>query len=177
MTFFRLLTIIPVSIIITNTLIFHFANTLWGWNLPNSVLFLFSSEKTQFSLLCVIYLLGLFFLKLYYEKKYGREKALTLMGGNRFLFAKNSIAALTVLFIGIMEIALSGSKNANTLGLGKYPFIIFLAPLLLFYHPHKGERNQTLDWTTLILYILSFAGGYLLIVIPFLILILYSAFL
>jgi hypothetical protein len=86
---YRLLTIIPVLIIIISTLIYHYANTRWGWNLSIPVLYLFSSERTQFSLLCVIYLLGLYFLKLFYEKKYGKEKALALMGGNRFLLLKN----------------------------------------------------------------------------------------
>ena len=173
---YRLLTIIPITIIVVNTLIYHFANTVWGWNLSIPVLNLFSSEKTQFSLLCVIYLLGLFFLKLYYEKKYGKEKALALMGGNRFLFAKNSIAALTVFAIGLIEIIFSNSKSAHILGVGKYPNIIYLSPLLLFYHPHKGERNVALDWTTLILYFLSFAGGYLLIALPFVLIIFFIIF-
>lgn len=30
---YRLLTIIPITIIVVNTLIYHFANTVWGWNL------------------------------------------------------------------------------------------------------------------------------------------------
>lgn len=173
---YRLLTIIPVTMIIVNTLIYHLANTAWGWNLSIPVLNLFASEKTQFSLLCVIYLLGLYFLKLVYEKKYGKEKSLALMGGNRFIFAKNSIAALTVLLIGLIEIIFLNNKTAHTLGVGKYPYLILLSPLLLFYHPHKGERNQALDWTTLILYIIAFAGGYLLIAVPFLIIIVYAVF-
>jgi hypothetical protein len=166
---YRLLTIIPVLIIITNTLIYHYANTKWGWNLSIPVLYLFSSERTQFSLLCIIYLLGLYFLKLYYEKKYGKEKGLALMGGNRFLLLKNSIAALTVLIIGILEISLKNNNAAHELGLGKYPNIIWLAPALLFYHPHKGERSAGTDWATLIFYFLSFAGGYILIALPFII--------
>lgn len=97
------------------------------------------------------------------------------MGGNRFLFAKNSIAALTVFVIGLMEIIFQNNKAANVLGIGKYPSLIILSPFLLFYMPHKGERNRALDWTTMILYILAFAGGYLLIAIPFILIIIFSA--
>lgn len=169
LVFYRWLTAIPIAIIVVNTLIYHYANTEWGWNLPIKILYLFASEKTQFSLLCIIYLLGLFFLKYRYEMKYGKEKALALMGGNRFIFLKNSIAALTVLVIGLVEIIFYKNTAAHELGLGKYPYIIILAPFLLFYHPHKGGRNQTLDWTTMILYVIAFAGGYILIAVPFII--------
>jgi len=174
LTFYRLLTIIPVSIIISSTLIFHYANTSWNWNLSIPVLYLFSSERTQFSLLCIIYLLVLYFLKLFYTKKYGEKKALALMNGNRFLFSKNAIAAGTVLLIGLLEIILLNNNGAHDLGLGKYPYLILLSPFLLFYHPHMGERNNALDYTTTILYVLSFAGGYLLIFIPLVLMVLAS---
>jgi transcriptional regulator with XRE-family HTH domain len=163
---YRLLTLIPIGIIVSFTLIFHYANTAWGWNLPIKVLYIFSSERTQFSLLCVTYLLGLYFLKLFYEKKYGKEKAYSLMYGNRFLLSKNAIASIAVFLIGLMEIILYKNKGAGELGLGKYPFLILLSPFLLLYHPHMGKRNTALDYTTLVLYILAFAGGYLLILIP-----------
>lgn len=171
---YRLLTIIPVGIIITFTLIFHYANTVWGWNLPIKVLYIFSSEKTQFSLLCVIYLLGLYFLKLFYEKKYGREKACSLMYGNRFLLTKNAIASISVLIIGLMEIILYKNKSAGELGLGKYPYLILLSPFLMLYHPHIGKRNTALDYSTTILYVLAFAGGYLILFVPLILIFLLS---
>jgi DNA-binding XRE family transcriptional regulator len=166
---YRLLTIIPVGIIISFTLIYHYANTLWNWNLSIPVLYLFASEKTQFSLLCVTYLLGLYFLKLFYEKKYGKEKALALMNGNRFLFMKNAIAAGTVFIIGLLEFILKGNSAANDLGLGKYPYLILLAPALLFYHPHLGERNKVVDSITMGFYVFALVGGYIIIAVPLLV--------
>jgi len=171
---YRLLTIIPVGIIITNTIIYNCANTLWGWNLPVWTLYIFSSERIQFSLLCVSFLLALYFLKLYYVKKYGEDKARILMNGNRFLCTKNIIGALIVLVIGSLELGLANSPNAHALGLGKYPYLIYCAPLILLYHPHMGKRNKAVDYTTMTFYALALCGAYLVLLVPFIILIIVS---
>lgn len=140
---YRLLTIIPVTLIITNTLIFHYAISTWGWKLPTYVLYLFASEKTQISLLCVIYLLGLFVLKTFYEVKYGKEKAKILINGNKFTLYKNTLAAVTVLSIGLLEIGLQYNRSANKLGIGLYPYITLLSPFLLSINLIK-EREVSL---------------------------------
>ena len=159
----RLLTIIPIGIIITSTLIYNYANTIWEWNLSVPILYLFSSEKIQFSLLCIIYLIGLFIFKTLMEKKYGEDKTKILMNGNKAIFIKNGIAALTILIIGLNEMVLSKNNYALTLGLGKYPNLVYIAPALLLYHPHMGARNLKVDWTLNILYIISFGGIYIIL--------------
>ena len=159
----RLLTIIPIAIIVTNTLIYNYANSIWGWNLSVPVLYLFSSEKIQFSLLCIIYLLGLFIFKTLMEKKYGADKTKILMNGNKALFIKNGIGAVTVFIIGLLELLLSKNNYALTLGLGKFPNLMYIAPALLLYHPHMGARNVKFDWAIDILYIISFGGIYIIL--------------
>ena len=57
---------IPVIILFGTYVIFNGANTSFGWNLPDWALYLFASERIPFSLLCVSYLFGVYFLRLFF---------------------------------------------------------------------------------------------------------------
>lgn len=160
---YRLCSVLPVALIVSRTLIFNLANTTWNWNLSIPVLYFFSSERIQFTFLCIVYLFGFYFMKTYVEKKYGKEKAIVVLNGNRFLWCKNLFTALAIALVGIIEIIFAKNQMASNLGIGKYPGILFLSPLVLFYHPHKGKRNIVIDYITLGLYFFSFAGAYILI--------------
>lgn len=168
---YRLSAIVPIVLIISRTLIFNLANSVWGWDLSIPVLYFFSSERIQFSVLCVIYLVGFYFMKTFVEKKYGKEKATAILNGNRFLWTKNLFTASVVAIVGIIEIVFARNQIASNLGIGKYPGILFLSPLVLFYHPHMGARNIILDYATLALYFIAFAGAYILIAVFVLVLV------
>ena len=87
--------------------------------------------------------------------------------GNRFIILKNLMTSIIVLGVWIFEIIFSGNASLNKIGIGINTHIILLLPILLLYHPHKGPRNLAVDYTTLFLYFVSLAYGYLLAVIIF----------
>ena len=95
----------------------------------------------------------------------GKEKASVFFNGNKFLWIKNGIVAAIIATIGIVEIILKNNITANKVGLGMYSNILFLIPLLMFYHPHKGPRNLILDWTTLGLYIIAISLSYVAVIL------------
>ena len=57
--------------------------------------------------------------------------------------------------VAIVEFLLRYNKTANQLGLGQSYYIYILIPLVLFYHPHKGDRKTVLDWIITALYMAS----------------------
>lgn len=156
----RLMVLIPIAIIVTTTIINQGWKN-WGWDLDPVVSFLLLAERPQFSLLCVVYLVTFYFLRLWIRKKYGEEKAILIFQSNRFLWYKNILTASLLLIIGFGELMASHNGIASIYGFGQYWPIIFLAPALLFYHPHKGPRNRILDITTTLAYGIALMGGFI----------------
>jgi hypothetical protein len=145
-------------IIIFKYIIFHGANTSFGWNLPNWAYYLFASERITFSLLCVSYLYGIYFLRLFFKYKYGDDMATNYFNGNRFLFAKNTLVCVIIIVISVIDLLVARIPNAKSWGFGYTYYTLLLIPLLFFYHPHKGPRNKIVDYITLALYIIAFSG-------------------
>lgn len=158
---YRLLSLIPIAWIFVSTLIFQNYKA-WGLNRNTWGLYFFNSERPQFSILCVSYLVGLYFLRLFYERKYGKENAKHYFNSNRFYFQKNILICLVICLLSLSEYL---TRNLTTLpkGIGGYWQIIYLVPFLLFYHPHFGKRNKFVDSLTLILYFFFFGIGYLFV--------------
>ncbi len=157
---FRLMCLIPIAWIIASSVIFENYKAL-GLDFNTWQVYFFDSERPQFSLLCVSYLVGLYLIRLYFKKKYGQEAAKRFFNGNRFNFIKNIFICLIVAAIAVNEYCLR-NYTSNIKGIGSYYQIVYLIPMLLFYHPHLGKRCKPLDYFTLILYGLFFSFGYLL---------------
>lgn len=157
---FRLLCLIPIAWILVSSVIFENYKAL-GLEFNTWQVYFFDSERPQFSLLCVSYLVGLYLIRLYFKKKYGQEAAKRFFNGNRFYYIKNIFICLIVAAIAVNEYCLR-NYTSNIKGIGSYYQIVYLIPMLLFYHPHLGKRCKPLDYFTLILYGLFFSFGYLL---------------
>ncbi len=158
---YRLFSLIPILWIFVSTLIFQNYKA-WGLERNTWGLYFFNSERPQFSILCVSYLVGLYFLRLFYERKYGKENAKHYFNSNRFYFQKNILICLVICLLSLSEYL---TRNFSSLpkGIGGYWQIIYLVPFLLFYHPHLGKRNKFVDYLTLILYFIFFGIGYLFV--------------
>ena len=161
---YRCLAIIPISFIFISWLLYYGDGVLFTLGWDRNIKNLFNCEKIPFSLLAVSYLVGLFFLRLFFEKKYGVERARIFFNGNKFIWIKNIMVAAIIVIIGIVEIILDHHTMANKMGLGLYSNLIFLAPILFFYHPHKGPRNLVVDYLTLFFYFIAITTAYVLVV-------------
>ena len=156
---FRCLSILPLAWILISTIIFQNYKK-WGIEFNTWQVYFFNSERPQFSLLCCSYLVGLYFLRLFFKHRYGPDVAARFFNGNKFYFLKNILVCVIICALSLSEYLLAHSTKGNR-GLGGYWEIIYLAPMLLFYHPHFGMRNKPLDYFTLILYGVFFAMGYI----------------
>lgn len=159
---FRLFSLIPILTIIVSTYL-NYASKMYNWNCPLWFKYLINTGRPQISILCILYLVGLYFLRLTFKMKYGTEACKTLFNGNRYLICKNLLMTNIILIISLMEFILCKNTLAHKFDLGLYPHFIMLAPLMLLYHPHTGGRNKKTDYLILGTYIFFFGLGYFII--------------
>ncbi len=156
---FRLLSIIPIIWILFTTYIHLNAKAL---GIKNNIWidYFFTTERPQFSFLCITYLVSLYFIRLFIKHKYGETNANKIFTGNRYFFIKNILVCVIISLIALEEY-LNRNISTNVRGLGQYYQIIYLVPFLLFYHPHLGKRSKIVDYFTMSLYMLFISIGYI----------------
>lgn len=158
---YRSLVIIPIVIIITSFILSNI-DVLYGVKFPNYwVKLLFVGDRFPLSILAITYLVSLFFIRLYYKKKYGEKNAERYFNGNRFIFTKNLLAASLIIIIWGFEMMFKGNATLNKMGIGINTPLIILAPLVLLYHPHKNARNAPADILLITIYGLVLAFLYI----------------
>ena len=159
---FRCLGILPIMYLVASFLIYH-ADVIFGYEFESLWFrYFFTSERLPFTMLAVLYLVGYFFMRLHYKRLYGEENAKKYFMSNRFIMTKNIMTATLVVLVWIFEMIFSTNGTMNKIGIGLSKYLIVLAPLLLFYHPHKGPRNLAVDGMTMTLYFVSLAYGYVI---------------
>lgn len=157
---FRLCSLFPLLWLVFSVLVFAYHKE-WGWNLTTFQLYFFNSEGIQFSSICILFLYGLFFLKLFFRKKYGEEKAKRFFFSNRYFLYRNILLCAIIVLVSILE-ALLSSFGITFDG---YYQILLLVPFFLFYKPHLIRRNRIVDRITLISYFLVFGIGYIAVLL------------
>ncbi|MBR6703804.1 MAG: helix-turn-helix transcriptional regulator [Lachnospiraceae bacterium] len=162
---YRLCSLIPALVIFGAHVVSKGAKVLFGWELPLSLRLLLNGEKIPFSVLCVSYLFMLFFLRLFFERRYGTENARKIFNGNRFLWIKNGLTCLLILFIVVLNLLMGRGSQAVDFGWGQATDLLLLVPLIFFYHPHKGPRSRFVDALTMTYYLFALSIGYVLAII------------
>ena len=86
----------------------------------------------------------MFFIKLFFKKRYGVEKATTFFNGDRFILINNISCSLIILIVGLVDLVFRGNEFAYYLGLGTNIWILALIPFLLFtkYGPNNIEISH-----------------------------------
>ena len=149
---YRSMAIIPILLIIISYM-FNYSNFFFGFEITNYwVKALFLGNRFALSLLAVTYLVSLFFIRLFFKKRFGEKNANRYFNGNKFIFLKNGLACVLILLIWIIEMLAKDNVALNNIGIGQNYFIIILAPLIFFYHPHKNSRRTVLDGTLITIY-------------------------
>nr|MBQ6242039.1 helix-turn-helix transcriptional regulator [Lachnospiraceae bacterium] len=159
---YRLCSLIPVAVIFGAHVIAKGSVQFFGHELPLMLRLLLNEEKIAFSVLCVGYLFMLFFLRLFYEHRYGTENARRIFNGNRFIWVKNGLTCGLIVLIVAVNALMGRSARAVDFGWGQTTDLLLLIPLILFYHPHKGPWNRAVDALTMGYYLFALCFGYLL---------------
>ncbi len=157
---YRLCSLIPVLIIFGTHFISKWSDLFFEEELPLWLRLMLNEEKIAFSVLCVGYLYLLYFLRLFYEHRYGTDSAQKIFNGNRFIWVKNGLSCLLIFLIVAVNQLLGLSSRALDFGWGQTTDLLLLVPLILFYHPHKGPRNRAVDAFTMAYYLFALSYGY-----------------
>lgn len=159
---YRSMAAIPVCLLIVSFLLGNYEAIFGGKISSYWIQFLFRDNRFSLSVLAILYLVSLFFLRLHYKRKFGEQNAMRYFMGNRFIMRKNLIAAGLIVAIWLFEMIASANPKLAAAGIGQNKYLIILAPLIFFYHPHKNARNTKVDVALIILYVLVLAMLYLL---------------
>ncbi len=101
--------------------------------IPNSFLLL--------SVVSVLYMYIIFFLRLFYERKYGIHNSQFFFHGHRYYLIQNLICAGLIVLIACVSLLFMYNQRAIYLGLGNNYWMFILVPLVLFcrYSPNNQQ--------------------------------------
>lgn len=141
--------------------------------LPYAVSYLLFKKNLFISTFVIAFLIGLFLIRRKAHQKYDEKDLTIYFEGNRYLLAKNILAASIIFVIGIIDLIFHLTMSKNTivtgaLGLGKNYYALLTIPVLLFYRSHIGERSPTIDNAYIGLYGLSLSIPYILVAVQIL---------
>lgn len=145
----RLLSLIPLGIIIAVIIVGNSYELFYGVKKNIYVLFWFSNSKVMLSLVSVIFIYVAFFIKLYYQKKYGLHKAREFYNGNRYIMINNIVCCSIVVLVTILDLFFIDTEIGYYLGLGNNMWILALIPFIIFclHGPNTIEIAHTEDDT------------------------------
>ena len=108
-------------------------NILLKFWIPNSFLLL--------SVVSVFYMYIIFFLRLFYERKYGVHNSQFFFHGHRYYLIQNLICAGLIILVACVSLMFMYNQRAIYLGLGNNYWMFILVPLVLFcrYSPNNQQ--------------------------------------
>ena len=87
---FRLLSLIPVTLIIITTIL-NYVSKMNNWNIPLWFAYLINTGRPQISILCILYLFGLYILRVAFKLRYGTDNCKKYFNGNRYMIYKKTL--------------------------------------------------------------------------------------
>ena len=122
------------------------------------------NSKFSFSLLAVVYLYIVYFVKMFYFKKYGPKNSDVFFTGNKFKLEKNFCGVIAICLVVIVEFILSKQPYGSPFRIAFSPLILILLPIMLFYQPQIGSRNKVFNGVIYTIYYISLYISYIVII-------------
>lgn len=141
---YRCMAIIPFAYMIASALI-QIGKKVWGWNLPFAVSSLFFTKALIITAFSILYVLVVYLYRKVIDHKYGKENAETYVLGNRYLYIRNLLIAVIFAVLGVLDLYIGKTDWGSKIGFGSNVGMLYLIPLILLYHPHRGPRNGKWD--------------------------------
>lgn len=135
------LSIIPLGYLVTSYFISNSYNLIYGVKENIFVNFWFPNGFIALSIIAVLFMYATFFVRLFFEKKYGKIKSQLYFFGDRYLLIENSICVLIIIAVALIDLAFVGNQYAYYCGLGTNLWILALIPFafLTKFSPNNQE--------------------------------------
>ena len=147
----RLLSLIPIGIIIATTLIVKAPGIFYNVSENIYVSFWFSNANVSLTIISILIIYTTFFINNYFEKKMGKNVFETFRSGDKYNLITNIICSAIILVVGLLDLAFINNEVAYYLGLGQNLWVLTLIPfvLLIKFGPNF-ERIALIDESILI---------------------------
>ena len=135
------LSIIPLGYLVASYFISNSYNLIYGVKENIFVNFWFPNGFIALSIIAVLFMYATFFVRLFFEKKYGKIKSQLYFYGDRYLLIENSTRVLIIVAVALIDLAFVGNQYAYYCGLGTNLWILALIPFVFLtkFSPNNQE--------------------------------------
>ena len=135
------LSIIPLGFLVTAYVMSNSYALVYGVRENIFINFWFPNGFLSLSIVSVLFLYATFFLRLYYERKYGRHNAQFFFFGDRYTLYENAICAILIIIAASVDFVFIHNQYAYYLGLGGNYWMYALIPFIMLckYSPNNQQ--------------------------------------
>ena len=135
------LSLIPLGALIT---IYYFSNRyamVYGVEENILINFWFPNSYLLLSVVSVVFMYIVFFLRLFYERKYGMHNSQIFFHGDKFSLIQNIVCASLIILVTSLDFIFVHNQQAHYLGLGHNYWMFILVPFILLckYSPNNQQ--------------------------------------
>ena len=137
------LSLIPLAFLVVSYIISDSYSLVYGVKENVYIDFWFPSGFLSLSVVTIAFMFTMFGLNIYYEKKYGLRNAQIFTHGDRYTLVENSICAIYIVIIGLVDFLFINNQYGYYLGLGQNYWIFYLLPFVMLCK-HSPSLTQTI---------------------------------
>ena len=137
------LSFIPLGFLIVSYFVSNAYALTYGVQENVFVNFWFPNGFLPLSVVSTLFMYTIFFLSLFYEKKYGPRKAQVFFYGDRYTLIENLVCVGYIIIVGLLDLLFIHNQYGYYLGLGYNYWIFTLIPFILLTK-YSPNRKQTL---------------------------------
>ncbi len=137
----HLLSLIPLGLLITAYIFSNSYALMYGVKENIFINIWFPTAYLSLSTVSVLFIYITFFVRLYFEKKFGKVNAHIYFLGNRYCLNENLICAILIAVMAMIDLFLQNNQYAYYLGLGNNYWLFALIPFILLckYSPDSQQ--------------------------------------
>ena len=137
----RLLSLIPLGTLVAITLVGNGYELFYGVKKNIYVIFWFSNLNLALSFAVVLFIYALFFIRLFFKHRYGKENASIYFGGHKFNLIVNITVTAIITIIALIDLLFKGNTVGHYIGLGNNIWVLVFIPLVLFSKRGPNESK------------------------------------
>lgn len=147
----RLLSLLPLGTLVAITLVGNSYELFYGVKKNIYIIFWFSNMNLTLSLISVLFIYCLFFVRLFFKHRYGKDDASIYFSGHKFNLITNIMVSIIIVLAALIDLIFKGNTAAYYLGLGYNIWVLIFIPLVLFSKRGPNEsrlfQREVMEYT------------------------------
>ena len=137
----HLLSLIPFAFLVVSYFISNQYALVYGVQENIFINFWFPNGFLPLSIVSVLYMYGIFVLRFFVEKNYGKHNGQYFMYGDRYAMMENAFCVALIIIVVIFDLFFQGNQIGYYLGLGYNYWILALVPFIALckYSPNTKQ--------------------------------------